>query len=157
MRLTLVLTILLLNGCATGHTSTDPLSFDDRPIAKACLTDPPPTTDIFWTNFCEGLLGIDERERAHRQEWARLGALKAPQSLPATRERTIITPVPSRHAPPQCNAACQARYRQALRDAQMDDATFEAELRAANRNPFQREPLSCTSYQLGMFTQTDCY
>lgn len=172
MKLALVLSILLLIGCATAHTSRDPLSFDDRPIAKACLTDPPPTTDIFWTNFCEDLLGIDERERAHQRAWAKHetpgcdAVCRYHIERDIKRERTM-TPAPARHAPPPCDADCQVRQaarRQAWRDVQMDDASFEAELRNANRNPFlgeapsaQREPISCASSRIGSSTYTDCY
>lgn len=95
MRLAIAILALLLGGCAGAAPTTAIRSLDERPVTKACLTDPPPATDTFNTGMCKTLLSIDEeardreRERSRleraqversRVEKARLNQLRAPKS-----------------------------------------------------------------------------
>lgn len=90
MPIVVSLLVLLLSGCAAWLPPIDPLNMEDRPMAKACLADPPPETDISGTSFCQGLTGIDERERIHRIQWDKLNELKAPVERPRPRATSMM-------------------------------------------------------------------
>jgi len=185
------MTALLLSGCATATPTTALPSLHERPVTKACLTDPPPVTDTFNTSMCKTLLSIDEdvrdrdRERA-RLERARLNELRAPKSGSTSESGLTTEEKPHLALRRQANEAGRqfrqqyiAAKRPVLRlkfrheyptmseeeiEVLVNDAledglreAGETERRRLFGGPGMRPPVSCTSYNFGMFTNTDCY
>ena len=127
-----------------------------HPATQACRDNPPSPSDPSLASLCRTLIDQEDTAVAHHTDKLRvnMGLLRTSVMERAAKKAAWA-------AAPQCDAACR-RYRQARRDVEMDDATFEAELRADDPSLLLGEYLgrgsiSCTSYQLGMFTNTDCY
>lgn len=180
MRLALALTILLLSGYTTGLAATDEMIFPFPPEAQACRDHfPSASKDPAAFLRCADILEVAAVER-----WQAMRIAKQPDTqaclMAPVRSRSCDALLDKEEAAVDrdrafarlkknevilriiAHAAERAARPRREYDASADIERLDADIARMERGmdmlllPTMREPIRCTSYSLGMFTNTDC-